>query len=40
MALKVRELGKEVIIIGPDDDTASILKMNFEFIDVAMFVSL
>ncbi|RLI83570.1 hypothetical protein DRP04_01045 [Archaeoglobales archaeon] len=40
VAMKLRELGKEVIIIGPDEDTADILKTNFEFIDVAMFVNL
>jgi len=40
VAMKLRELGKEVVIIGPDDDTADILKTNFEFIDIVMFVNL
>ena len=38
VAKKLRELGKDVIIIGPDEDTAEILKTNFEYIDVAMFL--
>lgn len=40
VAKKLRELGKDVVIIGPDEDTAEILKTNFEYIDVAMLINL
>ena len=40
LAIKLRELGKEVIFIGPQDESANILIKNFEFHDISRFINL